>query len=271
MLQLNYKFFPSILDKFGSYLNSSRIYQQFWGFSENPNKTEDEFEQEQFQGLINSINRVPIAWEDTEAMDRGTAFNEVIDCIIENRKSDKMEIERVYSELPNSIEPNSGENHSQNVIALKATYNNRTFQFPITLCKEFSNHFSGAITQQYCEGVLSTKYGNVMLYGYIDELMPFFVADIKTTSKYNAFKFKDNWQHIVYPYCLKCMDIHIDTFEYRVTDFKNTWSEVYNFNPLTDVPKLINHCEAFIEFLEQNRELITNAKIFALDEINVTL
>lgn len=254
MLQLNYKFFPSILDKFGSYLNSSQIYQQFWGFSENPSKTEEEFEQEQFQGLINSINRVPIAWEDTEAMDRGTAFGEVVDCLIENRKSDKMEI--VSNKETGTISVN---------------FNQRTFEFPIALCKEFANHFSGALTQQYCEGVLSTKYGNVMLYGYIDELMPFFVADIKTTSKYNAFKYKDGWQHIVYPYCLKCMDIHIDTFEYRITDFKSVWSEVYNFNPLTDVPKLINHCEAFVEFLEQNKELITNAKIFAFDEINVTL
>lgn len=254
MLQPQYKFYASILDKFGSYLNSSQIYSQYYGFAENPSKTEEEFEKEQFQGLINSINRVPIAWEDTEAMDRGTAFNEVVDCLIENRKSDKMEI--VSNKETGTI---------------SANYNKRTFEFPIALCKEFANHFSGALTQQYCEGVLSTKYGNVMLYGYIDALMPFFVADIKTTSKYNAFKFKDNWQHIVYPYCLKCMDIHIDTFEYRVTDFKNTWSEVYNFNPLTDVPKLINHCEAFIEFLEQNRELITNAKIFALDEINVTL
>lgn len=254
MLQPKYKFFPSILDKFGSYLNSSRIYQQFWGFSENPNKTEEEFEQEQFQGLINSINRVPIAWEDTEAMDRGTAFNEVIDCLIENRKSDKMEVVS---------------NKETGTISVK--FNQRTFEFPIALCKEFANHFSGALTQQYCEGVLSTKYGNVMLYGYIDELMPFFVADIKTTSKYNAFKYKDGWQHIVYPYCLKSMNIHIDTFEYRITDFKSVWSEVYNFNPLTDIPKLINHCELFIEFLEQNKELITNAKIFAFDEINVTL
>lgn len=243
---INYKFYASILDKLESYLNSSRIYQQYYGFSEEPKITEEEFEQEQFQSLINSINRVPIAWEDTEAIDRGTAFNEVVDCLIENRKSDKMDIVS-YKETG----------------IISVNFNKRIFEFPIALCKEFANYFKGAITQQYCEGVLSTKYGNVMLYGYIDELMPFFMADIKTTSRYNAFKFKDNWQHIVYPYCLKCMDIHIDTFEYRVTDFKSVWSEVYNFNPITDVPKLINHCEAFIEFLEQNKDLITDTKIFA--------
>lgn len=266
---IKYKFYASILDKFESYINSSRIYQQYYGFSEEPKVTEEEFENEQFQSLINSINRVPMAWEDSEKADMGTAFNEVIDCLIENRKSDKMKIERVYEFVEygnhsnNGVGVRVGRERTDKVIALKATYNNRTFRFPINLCKEFANYFKGAITQQYCEGVLSTKYGNVMLYGYIDELMPFFMADIKTTSRYNAFKFKDNWQHIVYPYCLKCMDIHIDTFEYRVTDFKSVWSEVYNFNPITDVPKLINHCEAFIEFLEQNKDLITDTKIFA--------
>ena len=123
----NYKFYPSILDKFDSYLNSSKIYHQYYGFSEEPKVTEEEFEQEQFQSLINSINRVPIAWEDTEAMDRGTAFNEVVDCLIDNRKSDKMQI---------SSNKETG--------TISAAYNNRTFQFPIALCKEFAEYLKGA-------------------------------------------------------------------------------------------------------------------------------
>ena len=241
----NYKFYPSILDKFDSYLNSSKIYHQYYGFSEEPKVTEEEFEQEQFQSLINSINRVPIAWEDTEAMDRGTAFNEVVDCLIDNRKSDKMQI---------SSNKETG--------TISAAYNNRTFQFPIALCKEFAEYLKGALTQQFTDGYLQTKYGTVYLYGYIDQLMPFKVVDIKTTAQYNAFKYRDNWQKVVYPFCLNHNGNHINEFEFLVTDLKNSWTENYNYNEEKDLPELIEHCERFIEFLEQNKTLITNKKIY---------
>ena len=71
--QPTHNFYATLLDSFGSYLNSSRIYQEYWGFAENPSKTEEEFEKEQFQGLIDKINRVPFS---SEAADKGTAFNE---------------------------------------------------------------------------------------------------------------------------------------------------------------------------------------------------
>ena len=54
----SYNFYATLLDKFGDYLNSSRIYQEYWGFAENPEKSEEDFEKEQFQGLINTLNRV---------------------------------------------------------------------------------------------------------------------------------------------------------------------------------------------------------------------
>lgn len=34
------------------------------------------------------------------------------------------------------------------------------------------------------------------------------------------------------------------------------------YNPERDIPILTNHCEEFIRFLEENRELITDKKIF---------
>lgn len=240
--QPKYKFYATLLDKYQFYLSSSDLYNQFWGFSENPSKTEEEFEQEQFDGLINTINRVPF---ESELADKGTAFNEVVDCIIENRKSDKMEI-KSYKET-NEI---------------WVTYKGQLFKFNIDLCKEFAEYFKGALTQQRVEGILETKYGLVELYGYLDVLMPFKTADIKTTAKYFFGKFKKNWQHIVYPFCLNKNGIFINEFEYAVTDFKDTFSEVYNFRSEIDTPALIAHCENFIEFLEQNKSLITDKKIF---------
>ena len=55
-------------------------------------------------------------------------------------------------------------------------------------------------------------------------------------------------------------------FEYNVTDFKQTYTESYTFVPERDIPILTNHCEEFIRFLNDNRALITNKKIFAEDE-----
>ena len=112
------------MDKFESYLSSSRIYQEFWGFSENPTKTEEEFEQEQLQSLIDSINRVPF---ESEAADKGTAFNEVVDCIIEKRTSDKMTF---ISEKEKGI--------------IKCNYKQYSFEFPYNLCIEIAKYFSGS-------------------------------------------------------------------------------------------------------------------------------
>lgn len=144
----------------------------------------------------------------------------------------------------------------------RATYNERNFFFPISLCREFANYFKGALTQQRVEAVLPTAFGDVLLYGYIDELMPTTVHDIKTTGRYSAFKFKDHFQHLVYPYCLMQYGSDVRTFEYNITDFKETYTESYTFVPERDIPVLTSHCEDFIRFLEENRHLITDKKIF---------
>ena len=116
------------------------------------------------------------------------------------------------------------------------------------------------------EAILPTCFGDVLLYGYIDELMPMSVHDIKTTGSYYVGKFKDHWQHMVYPYCLMQNGSDVRLFEYNITDFKSTYTESYTFVPERDIPILINHCEEFIRFLNDNRDLITDKKIFAEDE-----
>jgi hypothetical protein len=251
----NYQLYATLLDAFNDYLNSDAIYQRYWGWSENPPHTMEEFQQKQFSELIDRINRVPF---DSEAADKGTAFNELIDCMIEGRKSDKIEIERIYDS-------------SGNMANLKATYNNRNFTFPIGVCREFADYFKGALTQQRVEAILPTIHGDVLLYGYIDELMPVSVHDIKTTGNYSAFKFKNHFQHLVYPYCLMLSGSDVRTFEYNIVEFNKggyvngTYTEIYVFTPERDIPVLTQHVECFIEFLERNRELITDKKIFALE------
>ena len=255
--QPEYRFYATLLDAFTDYLNSDNIYERYWGWSDNPPLTPEEFRQKQFEELIDRINRVPF---DSEAADRGTAFNEVVDCLIEHRKSDTVQVERVYSN-PVYNEA-TGEVSDAVLIALRATYNNRTFTFPISICREFTDYYKGALTQQRVSALLPTCFGPVEVYGVIDELLPLSVHDIKTTSSYYVGKYRDHWQHVVYPYCLMQSGSDVRLFEYNVTDFKQTYTESYTFVPERDIPRLTEHCEDFIHFLNDNRNLITDKKIF---------
>ena len=240
--QPKYRFYPTLLDAFADYLSSDALWERYWGWSDNPPHTPEEFRQKQFEELIDRINRVPF---DSEAADRGTAFNEVVDALIEMRKPRGMDVERT----------------ADNASYLVA-YNGRRFAFPIALCREFARYYQGALTQQRVSAPLPTSLGTVELYGVIDELMPLSVHDIKTTSAYYVGKYKAHWQHVVYPYCLTQTGSDVRLFEYNVTDLRQTYTETYLFDPGRDIPRLVAHCEDFIRFLQENRELITDKKIF---------
>lgn len=269
--QPKYKFYATLLDRFYDYLNSDVVWEKYWSWSENPPLSPEQFKEQQFKELIDRINRVPY---DSEAADKGTCFNEIVDCLIEHRKSDKIQIERVYKVIREGACDNLGnplyydEIPTNEVIALEATYNNREFTFPIGVCREFANYYKGALTQQYVEAILPTAYGNVLVYGFIDELMPNSVHDIKTTGCYSVGKYKGNHQHLVYPFALMQSGSDVRTFEYNVAEFNKggyatgTYTETYVFNPERDIPILREHCEEFIRFLEDNKELITDTKIF---------
>lgn len=251
MKEISYNFYATLLDAYQNYLNSDAMWEKYYGHSENPSKTIDEYGKEQFQSLIDRINRVPF---ENDAALKGTAFNELVDCLIEHRKPKDMEVVKIYD----------GNNK---VTALTAKFRGREFTYSMELCRELANYFNGAVTQYLCEAILPTKYGNVKLYGYLDELMPTSIHDIKTTSRYEVYKFKDHWQHIVYPYCLRADGNDISRFEYDVVKWGKDldydfFTEVYNYNEAVDKPRLVAHCEGLIEFLNANRELITDKKIF---------
>lgn len=248
--QPDYCFYATLLDAYRNYLDSDKIYEKYWGWSENPPHTLEEFQKEQFQSLINTINRVPF---NSEAADRGTAFNELIDCINDGKDSDKITYDIAY-------------NLDNTPAAYIVGYNNRTFTFPFWICLELVGYFTDAVAQQYVEAMLPTKYGIVKLYGYIDELMPHSVHDIKTTGNYSVGKYRDNFQHLVYPYCLNNSGCKIDKFEYNIVEFSgkncNTYTELYNYDDERDTARLKEFCEDLICFLNDHRELITNQKIF---------
>lgn len=246
MKKVDYNIYSTLLNTYQNYVDAETLWSKFWGSSDDPQITVEDYCEKTRKELIDTINRVPF---DSEAADKGTAFNEVIDCLIEHRQSNKMEIVS-----------------DKNTDTIKVNYNDRTFYFPLVFCVSFAGRYEFAISQHYTEGILDTSLGRVKLYGYTDEITPFRIVDIKTTSKYEAFKFRKTWQHKVYPFCLSSEGMLFDAFRYDVVvfgkDAPKVYEEDYTYVPERDIPELIEVCEGFINFLNVYKSEITDLKIF---------
>lgn len=260
---IRYRIYPSLLDKFQSFLDVEQSVEEWWNLdSEGEYKeTADDMSDRLEQELIDGINRVPR--EPIEAADKGTCFNEVIDCLIAGRKCE-------YE----GMDIQSGELAGNRIITAKM--NGFEFHYDVEMCKEVANNFAGAISQHRCEAVLSTRYGNVELYGYADEILADVVYDIKTTGRYDFGKYSKGWQRHAYPYCLiesgELTDVL--SFVYYVVVWSGgtsrtpmlsakVYPEVYTYNHAQSADALKGICERFIEWLENHREQITDKKIFA--------
>lgn len=208
--QPKYNIYPSILDAFAWYKRS-----------ENP---------ESKQELIDKINRVPF---ESEAADKGTAFNELVD---------DFGVLKVVRTNKGTIKYNG-------------------FEFKEDIVLAFKDQVSGAIPQQRVEATIETESGIVFLYGYSDEILGDTCIDIKTTSNYDFPKYLHNWQHVIYPYCLNEMGVECNNFSYLVTDFNNIFKEDYAYHS-DCLSKLKQELVEFIFFLEMNRDKITDKKIF---------
>ncbi len=253
MSKPDYKIYATLIDSFTDFLKSDEIWLQYWGNSETPPHTMEEFHEIQFAGLINRINRVPFK---SEAASKGTAFNELVDCIVEHRKSNIMEVEVMRD-------------GNGSPIAFLVNIDGFTFSYPYKQVKEFSDYYKGALTQVLCKAPIETENGIVEVYGYIDELLPDSIHDIKTTNSYVFPKFKDHIQHIAYPYCLnESGEASVNKFEYNILCWKDgqTYTEEYHYVPERDIPILRNKLNDLTSFLNDNKKLITDKKIFAKDE-----
>lgn len=133
-----------------------------------------------------------------------------------------------------------------------------------------------AFNENVLEGIrakLPTKYKtqvftkfivrNVEIYGYIDVLGEGRAIDIKTTSDYKPGKYSNNFQNL---YLLGLKNKGVSQLDYIITDFSAVFVESYhirqyNFNPMLD------EIEQFTRFLELNKSVITDRKIFGEDNL----
>ena len=199
------------------------------------------------QEFLDKINRVPF---ESEAADMGTAFNECVDRALKDPK-----------QMLSCIKNNQEYIDMPFVNKAGKSYN---FGFKTKIVKEFTDRLQGSLPQVHTEAIIQTSKGTVLLYGYIDEVLINDVTDIKTTGKYEFPKFLTAWQHRVYPFCLARQGVMTETFTYRITDFNNYFEEVYPVNNEKAESDLIGICENLIDFIEMNRDKITDLKIFGL-------
>ena len=128
-------------------------------------------------------------------------------------------------------------------------------QFPEKILEEMRNLLPQKYKTQF---YVNSVVGEVQLYGYVDLVGGNKAFDIKTTRSYTAPKFADNFQNL---YLLGLKKWGITSLDYLITDFSGVYVESYsfdsyNFNPMLKV------LDNFVWFLEQNRKLIRDKKIF---------
>lgn len=186
-----------------------------------------------WQELIDKINRVPK--EFPLAAMKGVQFEEVINNILKGMK----------------VKPNSDGN-----------IETKDFFFDYSIVNKVANKLQYAKKQQeFIQGVIDTPKGKVKMYGFIDYSYPNMLVDLKTTGNYKPGKFKNNYQHKAYPLLANLGGGKIDRFNYLVTDFNHMYVEPYEPNQ-SMYEELVHDTCLFIDFLEENRGIITDTKIF---------
>ena len=270
--RIDYCIYPTLLDSWWKFQHTKLeefFYQDEQGWHLNYNESDGtyHYSQEEMdamleQELIDKINRVPT--EPSDAASKGTIFNEVIDCIIERRAChrDGWTVESIADEQGNKT-------------TIRGALDGFEFLFDAAFCKQVAAYFAGALPQYYTEAILPCRYGNVKLYGWIDELCKDVVKDIKTTKRYEFGNYAHYWQRHVYPYCLiesgDCKTVK--GFEFTVikwtggTKYNPVYSgemykEYYTYDHCESSALIRQECERFIEWLEANKERITDKKIF---------
>lgn len=108
-------------------------------------------------------------------------------------------------------------------------------------------------TQVFCQ----YQSGNALIYGYVDVIGRSLAVDIKTTGKYQEKRYLADHQNFYLP-ALKSKGIR--NLRYVITDFQEVYLEEYGLS--TDFSIQENQLISFCDFLESNRPLIYNPKVF---------
>ena len=222
-MQIKYRFYPSILNQFQSFIKEDGYEDKDGVFI--PFVT--------FQSLIDSINRVQKPM--TTAMQTGIDFEDDVmtmaKCGIYTWRDDIS----LYS-----VNRFDGRNN------VNETY----FEVLKEVVKRLPGYFS---TQKDCQ----KQYKDILFYGKQDVAGSGRIVDLKFTGNYSFPKFIDSYQNL---YLWAGKDHGFRSMEYMVTNLRQVYAEYYGLD--YDFQNLLDGMEMFKDFLEQNRVLITNKRIF---------
>lgn len=185
------------------------------------------------QELINKINRVKT--EMAEPAKKGVAFENVINMLLKAK------------------------NHP--LLTEAEHYESDGFVFRTEIVNRIAAKLINATKQQeYIQATVQTPVGDIKVYGFIDYSYPDMYVDLKTTATYKKDKYAINNQHKCYPLLGQLNGKPIKKFNYLVTDFQQMYIEPYlHHSGMTD--EFVFNLVEFTEFLEANREIITDTKI----------
>lgn len=288
MKQPNYFFSPTLLDAFNSFLSAESDWQEWYGDADEPSISLAEYEEKAYNELLDKINRKP--HEPIEAAERGNAWNDIVDTLLHNTKCGSTKMQRLYYQTDGSLGTNKPD--GAQAVGILASTKNFSFMFDLNFCMNAATYFGKrivcadgtvindrpsdqCISQVLVEADIETRYGVVNLYGFIDEMRMDVVYDIKTTMRYQFGKYNHYMQRYVYPYCLieSGMATDISHFEFTAYALKGgsartplivgtQYAEVYDYDHEQAKKHIRNACERFIEFIEANRDKITDTNIF---------
>ena len=278
--QPKYRFYPTLLDSFQNYVDSDSIWDKYYGTSEDPSISVEEFHDQKRRDLIDNINRVE--HESSEAAAKGTCLNEIVDRIIMKQKSSESNVivktvkdfDTCVGAFNSVVKDENSEDASElaketitriNQPFIFASVDGFRFCFDIAFCKEVANYFSGCLCQYRTSATLPTSKGEVELYGYIDYLREKSIFDLKTTKSYSFGNYSKYNQRHAYPYCMEESGMMSEVRDFEFTAYQLSGGnsrtplitgkqnkEVYTYSRSQSVEILTENCERFIDFINDN-------------------
>lgn len=287
MKQPDYFFSPTLLDQYCNLCNSDVIWEKYYGSSEIPKCTAEEFHETKYQELLDRINNIKSLT--TEEQAKGTCLNEIVDCIIKKKATptggvfiktircldDFLEIAFAKAKPHSEEEQKNITLQSQELLArigkafIYASLGDFEFFFDVDFCKSIAKYFDGCICQFYTAANLETSKGTVELHGYLDYFRMKSIYDLKTSKRYSFGDYAHYNQRFAYPYCMIKSGMMTEVQGVEFTAYKliggnsrtllisgEQNKEVYTFDMKQSMEVLTSNCESFIEFINNNIENI---------------
>jgi len=135
------------------------------------------------------------------------------------------------------------------------------FTFKEDVVKGVLSQLNGFEIQKYVCSTFNINGFDVKFYGFVDYSSICKMIDLKTTSKYKLGKYKYYSQRHIYPMCIE----GVTKFTFLITDFEGVMTEPYFISKRESMVYLNESVPRFIEFIESNRNKITDTKIFGIE------